>query len=73
MWGRDGISAMPTRGDDSHVEAMRIAAQELATAARSVSHTEVDVAFGARVVELLTDAQAQVDQVDSQRTASPTG
>ncbi len=70
VWGRDGISAMPTRGDNSHVEAMRVAAEELAAAARSGQPHEVDVAFGARVVELLTDAQAQVD---SQRTPSPTG
>jgi hypothetical protein len=52
---------MPARPENSQVNAMRVAAQELVAAARSGQPHEVDVAFGARVVELLADAQAQVD------------
>jgi predicted dehydrogenase len=61
VWGREGFSVMPSRPENSHVDAMRVAAQELAAAVRSGQPHEVDVAFGARVVELLADAQAQVD------------
>lgn len=61
VWGREGISVMPPRPENSQVDAIRVAAQELAAAARSGQPHEVDVHFGARVVELLADAQAQVD------------
>ena len=61
VWGREGVWVMPPRPDHSQVKAMRVAAQELVVAARSGQPHEVDVAFGARVVELLADAQAQVD------------
>ena len=61
VWGQEGLSVMPSRPDDSQVDALRFAAQELVAAVRSGQPHEVDVAFGARVVELLADAQAQVD------------
>jgi predicted dehydrogenase len=61
VWGREGVWVMPARPENSQVNAMRDAAQELVAAARSGQPHEVDVAFGARVVELLADAQAQVD------------
>jgi len=67
VWGREGLSVMPSRPDHSQLAAIRVAAQELAAAARSGQPHEVDVVFGARVVELLADAQAQMD---SQRTAA---
>ena len=65
VWGREGFSVMPSRPENSQVDAMRVAARELAAAAHSGQPHEVDVVFGARVVELLADAQAQVD---TQRT-----
>ena len=68
VWGRDGCLRDACSPENSQVEAMRVAAEELAAAARSGQPHEVDVAFGARVVELLADAQAQVD---SQRTQAP--
>ena len=55
VWGREGFSVMPSRPENSQVDAMRVAAQELATAARSGQPHELDVGFGARVVELLAD------------------
>jgi hypothetical protein len=38
-----------------------IAAQELVESAHGGTPHEVDAAFGARIVELLADAQAQLD------------
>lgn len=61
VWGREGVVAMPARPENSQVEAMKIAAQELVAAAESGQPHVVDVAFGARIVELLDAAQAQVD------------
>jgi predicted dehydrogenase len=61
VWGQQGFSTMPARPEDPTV-ALRVAAQELVESARSGRPHDVDVAFGARVVELLTDAQAQVDR-----------
>jgi len=51
---------MPPRPDDSSVQ-LRVAAQELVASAGSGRRHEVDVAFGARIVELLGQAQSQVD------------
>lgn len=60
LWGEAGFSTMPPRPDSS-VDALALAAQELVAAAEAGHRHEVDVAFGARVVELLADAQDQVD------------
>jgi hypothetical protein len=49
---------------------MQVAAQELVAAAHSGQPHQVDVTFGARIVELLADAQAQVD---TQRTRAAAG
>lgn len=60
VWGEQGFSVMPPRPDDSTV-ALQVAAQELVRSATSGKPHDVDVAFGARIVELLHDAQSQVD------------
>lgn len=60
MFGQHGYSVMPPRSDDS-AAALRIAAQELVDSATAGPLHEVDVAFGARIVELVDNAQNQVD------------
>lgn len=68
LWGERGFTTMPPRDNQSVEELVQIAAHELMAAARSGQPHEVDVAFGARIVELLADAQAQLDrQRDPQR------
>ena len=61
VWGDSGVSPMPVRRDGSPSDLVAVAAQELVESALSGTPHEVDVTFGARVVELLADAQAQVD------------
>lgn len=61
VWGDAGVSAMPVHPEHSRSDLLAIAAQELVESARSGEPHEVDVAFGARMVELLADAQAQLD------------
>ncbi|MGD9961012.1 Gfo/Idh/MocA family protein [Nocardioides sp.] len=59
LWGESGFSSMPPRPDDA-VALLAIAAQELVESVREGRPHDVDVAFGARIVELLADAQAQI-------------
>jgi hypothetical protein len=61
VWGDIGVSAMPVRPDRSASDVLATAAQELVESALSGAPHEVDVTFGARIVELLADAQAQID------------
>jgi predicted dehydrogenase len=62
VWGEDGILPMPPRPGDTALSALlAIAAQELVRAAESGEAHPLDVAFGTRNVELLADAQAQLD------------
>jgi predicted dehydrogenase len=65
VWGDVGVSPMPIRPDVSPSDLLAIAAQELVESALSGEPHEVDVAFGARIVELLADAQAQIDAASS--------
>jgi len=65
VWGDVGVSPMPLRPDRSPADPLAIAAQELVESVRSGEQHEVDVAFGARIVELLADAQAQIDAARS--------
>lgn len=61
VWGDAGVSRMPPRPEGSQSDLLAIAARELVESAdRGVPH-EVDVTFGARIVDLLSDAQAQID------------
>lgn len=65
VWGDVGVSTMPVRPDRSPSDLLAIAAQELVQSALSAEPHEVDVAFGARIVELLAGAQAQIDAARS--------
>lgn len=60
LWGSAGFSSMPQRPDRPD-EPLAVAARELIAAAESGEPHPVDVRFGARVVELLTQAQEQLD------------
>ncbi|MGH3306555.1 MAG: gfo/Idh/MocA family oxidoreductase, partial [Nocardioides sp.] len=64
-WGDVGVSPMPVDPDRSPSDLLAIAAQELVESARSGEPHEVDVAFGAGIVELLAGAQAQIDAARS--------
>ena len=61
VWGESGLVPMPPRPDEGFVQAFATAAEELVASAASGEPHEVDLAFGTRVVELLADAQAQLD------------
>ena len=61
VWGDRGVSPMPAGAAGPASDVLAIAAQELVASALSGTPHEVDVAFGARIVELLADAQAQLD------------
>lgn len=61
VWGAAGLTTMPP-SPESRVEALVTAAEELVAAAASGRRHEVDVEYGARVVELLAEAAAQLDQ-----------
>ena len=61
VWGEAGLLPMPPRPGESLAELLATAADELVAAALSREPHEVDVAFGARIVELLAEAQAQLD------------
>ena len=60
LWGSAGFSSMPQRPGRLD-EPLAVAARELIAAAESGKPHLVDVRFGARVVELLTQAQEQLD------------
>jgi hypothetical protein len=61
VWGEAGVSPMPGRPDGPVSDLLAVAAQELVASAVSGAPHEVDVTFGVRIVELLADAQAQID------------
>jgi hypothetical protein len=62
VWGEAGILPMPPRPVGALSDLLATAAEELVRAAFSGEAHEVDAAFGARIVELLAAAQAQIDQ-----------
>jgi predicted dehydrogenase len=61
VWGDVGVSPMPARPERPPSDLLAIAAEELVKYALTGATHDVDVAFGARIVELLADAQAQID------------
>lgn len=64
VWGEAGLLPMPPRPEEqSLAELLAIAAEELVGAALTGDPHGIDVAFGTHVVELLADAQAQLDEV----------
>jgi predicted dehydrogenase len=65
VWGEAGVSPMPVDPERSLSDPLTTAAQELVESARSGVPHEADVTFGARLVELLADAQAQIDAARS--------
>jgi predicted dehydrogenase len=67
LWGSAGFSSMPQRPARAD-EALAAAARELIAAAESGQPHPVDVRFGARIVELLAQAQEQLDQGVSRDT-----
>jgi predicted dehydrogenase len=61
VWGDAGVLPMPARPEEGGAGCLAIAADELVAAAKAGRSHELDVAFGTRVVELLAEAQAQLD------------
>ncbi len=62
VWGDKGILPMPPRPEDTALsDLLATAAAELIRAAESGEAHDLDLAFGARNVELLADAQTQLD------------
>jgi predicted dehydrogenase len=70
VWGDTGVSRMPERPDGPPSEPLAVAARELVSSAVSGVPHEVDLGFGARIVKLLADAQAQIDAGGRQRGRS---
>ena len=64
VWGEAGRSVMPATPDDP-VDALRVAAMELAASAESGRPHPRDVRFGRDVVKVLADAQAQLEAARS--------
>jgi predicted dehydrogenase len=63
VWGDPGILHMPLRPEGAPSGPLATAAEELLAAASTGVPHEVDVRFGTHVVELLADAQAQLDAI----------
>ncbi|GAB3073731.1 Gfo/Idh/MocA family oxidoreductase [Intrasporangium mesophilum] len=61
VWGEAGLSYMPHRPDDAYVDAYRSATDQLVAAAVNGQPHALDIVFGTRVVELISEAQAQLD------------
>jgi len=61
VWGEAGLLYMPPRPEGSLSGPYATAANELVEAAVNGEPHAVDVVFGTHVVELLADAQAQLD------------
>jgi predicted dehydrogenase len=69
VWGEVGVLPMPPRPDLPSSDLLAIAAEELVESARSGEPHALDVAFGARIVELLAHGQAQIDAAVSGRSS----
>jgi predicted dehydrogenase len=61
VWGEPGLSYMPHRPEDAYVDAYRAATDQLVAAAKAGRSHGLDIVFGTRVVELIADAQSQLD------------
>jgi predicted dehydrogenase len=60
LWGERGFARMPDRPTGSQEVALALAVRELIAAAESAEPHAVDVAYGARIVELLDEAAAAI-------------
>ncbi len=68
LWGPAGVTRVPKHvSDHPEVAAYPVAAAELVEAARSGRPHPLDVRFGARVVELVVDAEEQVSRARAAR------
>jgi predicted dehydrogenase len=65
LWGEAGFSTMPPRPEGAFGTLLAVAAEELVASADSGEPHELDLRFGVRVVELLAEAQAQLDGLDA--------
>jgi predicted dehydrogenase len=62
LWGEAGLSTMPPRPEGAFGALLATAAEELVECAASGTPHELDLRFGLRVVELLAQAQDQLDR-----------
>jgi predicted dehydrogenase len=69
LWGDSGTAMFPAR-TTSAIDALALAATELVRCAESGEPHPVDAAFGARVVELLADAERQLDANQSRASTA---
>ena len=70
LWGPAGVTRVPRHvSDHPEVAAFPVAAGELVEAARSGRSHPLDVRFGARVVELVVEAEEQVSRVRAARSS----
>jgi len=60
LWGEAGFSTMPPRPDGAFGPLLATAAEELVACAASGDAHELDLRFGVRIVELLSQAQEQL-------------
>ena len=67
VWGEAGFSTMPPRPEGAFGTLLATAAEELVACAASGEPHELDLRFGVRVVELLSQAQEQLDRQASGR------
>ena len=65
LWGEAGFSTMPPRPEGAFGTLLAVAAEELVASAASGEPHELDLRLGVRVVELLAQAQAQLDRPDA--------
>ena len=69
LWGPAGVTRVPRHvSDHPEVAAFPVAARELVEAARSGRSHPLDVRFGARVVELVVEAEEQVRRARAARS-----
>ena len=67
VWGESGLLPMPPRPEGDISTPYATAVEELVAAASTGSAHHVDLAFGTHIVELLADAQTQLDAAHDTR------
>ena len=70
VWGEAGLLPMPLRPEGAPDGPFATAAEDLVSSAASGESHPVDVGFGTRIVELIADAQAQLDAATARSAAS---
>ena len=69
LWGEAGFSTMPPRPDGAFGPLLATAAEELVACAASGEPHELDLRFGVRIVELLSQAQEQLVRPEARGNA----